>query len=130
MKQPAPYLLAQLGAELPELCAGLLRIVTVTKERDPATGLRRPVDPYTLDYLASDLLRIACASRDRVAAAAGRLGAHGEGPGDPVPPGAWSSTARRWRSCAPPCRMPSASAPATSTPYPSTCCAPCWGSNP
>lgn len=78
MKQPAPYLLAQLGAELPELCAGLQRIVTVTKERDPATGLRRPVDPYTLDYLASDLLRIACASRDRVAAAAGRLERHGE----------------------------------------------------
>ncbi len=78
MNQPAPYLLAHLGAELPELCAGLQRIVTVAKERDPATGLRRPVDPYTLDYLASDLLRTACASRNRVAAATGRLEQHGE----------------------------------------------------
>jgi hypothetical protein len=78
VNQPAPSLLAHLSAELPELCAALQRIVTVTKERDPATGLRRPVDPYTLDYLASDLLRIACASRDRVAAAAGRLEQHGE----------------------------------------------------
>lgn len=78
MNQPDPYLLAHLGAELPELCAGLQRIVTVAKERDQATGLRRPVDPYTLDYLASDLLRIAGASRDRVAAATGRLEQHGE----------------------------------------------------
>lgn len=77
MNQPTPYLLARLGSELPELCAGLQSIVTVAKERDPATGLRCPVDPYTLDYLASDLLRIACASRDRVAAAAGRLEQHG-----------------------------------------------------
>lgn len=78
MNQPAPYLLARLGTELPELCAGLQSVLAMTTDRDPATGLCRPVDPYALHYLASDLLLIACASRDRVAAAAGRMEQHGE----------------------------------------------------
>ncbi|MOA50134.1 hypothetical protein D3C78_1731170 [compost metagenome] len=50
----------------------------MTMDHDPATGLCRPVDPYTLHYLASYLLHTACASSDRVAAASGRLEQHGE----------------------------------------------------
>ncbi len=78
MNQHAPYLLAHLDAELSELCAGLQSVVAMTTEHDPATGLCRPVDPYALHYLASDLLRTAYASRNRVAAATGRLEQHGE----------------------------------------------------
>ncbi|MNZ21109.1 hypothetical protein D3C78_381750 [compost metagenome] len=78
MNQPAPSLLAHLSAELPALCAGLQTIVSLASDRDPETGLCRPVDPYALHYLAADLLRTVCASRDRVAAAAGRLERHGE----------------------------------------------------
>lgn len=78
MNQPATSLLARLGAELPELCAGLQTIVGLAGEHDPETGLCRPVDPYALHYLAADLLRTACASRDRVAAASERLELHGD----------------------------------------------------
>lgn len=78
MNQPAPSLLAHLSGELPALCAGLQTIVTLASDRDPETGLCRPVDPYQLHYLASDLLRTASASRDRVAAAASLFEQHGE----------------------------------------------------
>lgn len=78
MNQPAPSLLARLSAELPALCAGLQTIVSLASDRDPETGLCRPVDPYALHYLSSDLLRTACASRDRLAAAAGLLEQHDE----------------------------------------------------
>lgn len=78
MNQPAPSLLAHLSAELPALCAGLQTIVTLASDRDPETGVCRHVDPYQLHYLASDLLRTASASRDRVAAAAGLFEQHDE----------------------------------------------------
>jgi hypothetical protein len=78
MNRSATALLVHLSDELAALCAGLQSIVTLASDRDPETGLSRPVDPYALHYLASDLLRTACASRDRVAAAAGRLEQHGE----------------------------------------------------
>ncbi|MOA26435.1 hypothetical protein D3C78_1472290 [compost metagenome] len=79
MNQPAISLLALLSGEMHlRLCAGLQAIVDLASARDPQTGVYRPVDPYALHYLASDLLRIACASRDRLAAAASRLEQHGE----------------------------------------------------
>lgn len=78
MNSPAPSLLAHLSGELPMLCAGLQTITNLANDRDPETGLCRPVDPYTLHYLAADLLRTACASRDCVAAAAARLERHDE----------------------------------------------------
>jgi|GEM_PF-2220544 len=78
MNRPALPLLARLGSDLPELCAGLQTIVSMASDRDPATGLFRSVDPYALRFLASGLLHTASASRDRVAAAADRLEPHGE----------------------------------------------------
>lgn len=78
MNQPTLPLLARLGSDLPELCAGLQNIVAMASERDQATGLLRPVDPYALRFLAFGLLHTASASRDRVAAAADRLEPYGE----------------------------------------------------
>lgn len=78
MNPSATSLLANLSGELPVLCVGLQTIVSLASDRDPETGVCRPVDPYALHYLAADLLRTACASRDRVAAATGLLEQHRE----------------------------------------------------